>query len=61
MTTDERRGFLIQEWPEIKLAILQGKYKLQPVIRVEIPKHNSGVRLLGIPTVLDRLIQQAIA
>jgi group II intron reverse transcriptase/maturase len=45
---------------EIKESILNGRYKVQPVRRVEIPKADGGVRLLGIPTVLDRMIQQAI-
>jgi RNA-directed DNA polymerase len=48
-------------WAEVKSALFSGAYQAAPVRRVEIPKPNGGVRLLGIPTVLDRLIQQAIA
>jgi RNA-directed DNA polymerase len=61
MKIDELREFLKQNWLDIKASILQGTYKPKPVRRVEIPKPNGGTRLLGIPTVLDRLIQQAIA
>ncbi|MGF7186963.1 group II intron reverse transcriptase/maturase [Desulfitispora alkaliphila] len=61
MRVDELRPFLKQEWMSIKESILMGKYKPNAVRRVEIPKPDGGVRLLGIPTVLDRLIQQAIA
>ncbi|WP_251859596.1 group II intron reverse transcriptase/maturase [Clostridium sp. Marseille-Q2269] len=61
MTVYELKQFLIDNWITIKENILKGKYKPQAVRRIEIPKPNGGVRLLGIPTVLDRLIQQAIA
>ena len=47
-------------WPEIRTAILEGKYIPKPVKRVEIEKPDGGIRPLGIPSVLDRVIQQAI-
>ena len=47
-------------WPEIRSAILEGTYTPSPVQRVEIPKSDGSTRPLGIPTVLDRVIQQAI-
>jgi len=61
MKVDELRPFLKQNWSFIRESILTGKYKPNAVRRVEIPKPDGGIRLLGIPTVLDRLIQQAIA
>ena len=61
MRVDELRTFIINNWISIKQKLLEGKYKPSPVRRVEIPKPDGGIRLLGIPTVLDRLIQQAIA
>lgn len=61
MTVYELRQFLKDNWLSIKESILNNEYKPMPVRRVEIPKPNGETRLLGIPTVLDRFIQQAIA
>lgn len=61
MTVAELRTYLKAEWPRIKEALLNGRYKPEPVREVEIPKAGGkGMRKLGIPTVLDRLIQQAV-
>lgn len=60
MQVEELRPYLKARWPNIKQELLEGTYKPAPVRRVEIPKPDGGVRLLGIPTVLDRFIQQAI-
>ena len=61
MTVYELKHFLKANWIQIREDIFAGEYRPMPVRRVEIPKPNGGTRLLGIPTVLDRLIQQAIA
>lgn len=61
MTTDQLRGYLEKHWPKIEKSLLNGTHKPMPVRRKEIPKPDGGVRLLGIPTVLDRFIQQAIS
>jgi group II intron reverse transcriptase/maturase len=61
MTVNELLQFLKQNGNQIRQSILEGTYKPQPVRRVEIPKPDGGKRLLGIPTVVDRVIQQAIA
>lgn len=55
------RQHILENWSSIREAILKGTYEPMPIRRVEIPKPDGGVRLLGIPTVTDRLIQQAIA
>src|SRR5215207_5816387 len=60
MTVPDLPGYLKQYWPVIREQLLSGTYKPQPVKRVEIPKPDGGVRKLGIPTVLDRFIQQAV-
>lgn len=60
MSIDETYEYLKIHSREIGKAIREGTYKPKPVLRVEIPKQEGGVRLLGIPTVLDRIIQQAI-
>src|SRR5436190_11043981 len=60
MTIDELVPYLKEHWPRIRAQLLDGSYKPQPVRRVEIPKATGGKRPLGIPTVLDRFIQQAV-
>ena len=61
MTVDEALPWLKENGNELLEKIRNGKYKPSPVRRVEIPKDNGGKRQLGIPTVIDRIIQQAIA
>jgi RNA-directed DNA polymerase len=61
LTVEALRPYLKAHWLEIRAALDAEKYCPQPVRRVEIPKPDGGIRLLGIPTVVDRLIQQAIA
>lgn len=59
MTVDDLPLSLKEHWPSIRNQLLAGTYEPQPVLRVEIPKGGGGGRALGIPTVLDRFIQQA--
>jgi RNA-directed DNA polymerase len=61
MKVDELLPYLKQNGDGLRQELLEGKYHPQPVRRVEIPKADGGVRLIGIPTVVDRMIQQAIA
>jgi RNA-directed DNA polymerase len=60
MTIKKLSGYLKKHWPQIREQLLAGTYQPKPVKRAEIPKPNGGIRKLGIPTVLDRFVQQAI-
>lgn len=60
LTVTEFKAWLQQHWPSVKAALLSGNYLPAAIRKVEIPKPQGGVRTLGIPTVLDRLIQQAL-
>ena len=61
MAVDQFADFARSKWPDIRQSLMAGNYHPNPVKRVEIPKPSGGLRPLGIPTVVDRLIQQAIA
>ena len=60
MTVEQLQPYLKEHWPRIREELLEGRYRPQPVRGVEIPKPGGGMRQLGIPTVVDRLIQQAM-
>src|SRR5664279_4305063 len=60
MTIDSAKAHLREHWPNIRSQLLEGTYQPLPVKRVEIPKPDGGVRKLGVPCVVDRLIQQAM-
>jgi group II intron reverse transcriptase/maturase len=60
MRTDRLRPWLDEDWPQVRARLEAGTYRPQPVRRVAIPKPSGGTRLVGVPTALDRLIQQAL-
>src|SRR5580700_9984917 len=60
MSIDDAKDYLREHWPSIRSRLLDGTYQPQPVKRVEIPKPDGGIRKLGVPCVVDRLIQQAL-
>ena len=60
MTVDELPKYLVENWETIRAQLLSGTYQPKPVRKVEIPKNGGGVRMLGIPTALDRFLQQSI-
>ena len=60
MRTEELRPWLKEHWPQLRSRLDAGVYRPQPVRRVMIPKSSGGVRMLGVPTAVDRLIQQAL-
>ena len=59
-SVDDLKHQIREDWPQIREALLSGTYEPSPVRKVEIPKPGGGVRMLGIPTVMDRMIQQAL-
>lgn len=61
MQTAELEGYLKDHWQELRRSVLEGIYKPQAVRKVEIPKPQGGTRMLGVPTVIDRLLQQAVS
>jgi RNA-directed DNA polymerase len=61
MSTEELRTWLIEHWPRVRSQLEAGTYRPQPVRRVMIPKPSGGLRMLGVPAAVDRLICQAIA
>jgi RNA-directed DNA polymerase len=60
VSVPEFKGWLQVHWPSVKSALLEGRYLPRPVRRVDIPKPSGGMRTLGVPTLVDRLIQQAL-
>src|SRR3989338_6012316 len=60
MQVEDLKPYLKEHWSRIKVELLEGRYQPKPVKRVDIAKPGGGIRQLGIPTVLDRLIQQAL-
>ncbi len=60
MTVEELEPYLREHWSELREALLSGTYHPQPVKRVNIPKPGGGTRKLGVPTAVDRLVQQAV-
>jgi RNA-directed DNA polymerase len=60
VSVPEFKDWLKMHWPSVKRALLEGRYLPRPVRRVDIPKPAGGVRTLGVPTLVDRLIQQAL-
>ncbi|HXB45830.1 MAG TPA: group II intron reverse transcriptase/maturase [Puia sp.] len=60
MGSEELRSYINVNWQSLRQSIMEGRYRPSPVRKVEIPKPQGGVRMLGIPTVVDRMLQQAI-
>ena len=60
MSVEDLASHLKEQWQQVKEALLEDRYQPQAVKRVDIPKPGGGMRQLGIPTVVDRLIQQAL-